>query len=191
MLSPNMGNHVPPSKLWAADCGTFSVDAARVGIFDYERWLCWLNVRLGYAGDRCLFVVVPDVPFDGQGTIARFREYKERVAALRKPVAFVLQDGMGVEDVPWADADAIFIGGSTTWKTGHESGAIVTEAKRRDRWVHMGRVNSLRRLQVAVSMGCDSADGTFLGYGPNINWPRLQEWLAALERERPMVMPTA
>jgi len=41
----------------------------------------------------------------------------------------------------------------------------------------MGRVNSLDRLRAAIGIGCKSADGTFLKFGPNINWPRLKRWL--------------
>ena len=30
----------------------------------------------------------------------------------------------------------------------------------RGKWVHMGRVNSTRRIRYAASIGCDSVDGT-------------------------------
>lgn len=190
MINPNMGNRVPPSRWWAADNGCFSTDPTRIGFFDYEAWRRWLERELEVHGDYCLFVVVPDVPFNAWQTIARWSDWKDRAAELGRPLAFVTQDGMGVEDVPWADAQAVFIGGSTQWKTAHESGAIATEAKRRGKWVHMGRVNSLRRLQVAASMGCDSVDGTFLKYAPDINWPRLLRWLEEHERNTPMVLET-
>ena len=36
----------------------------------------------------------------------------------------------------------------------------MAEAKRRRKWVHMGRVNSERRIRYAASIGCDSIDGT-------------------------------
>jgi hypothetical protein len=42
---------------------------------------------------------------------------------------------------------------------------------------HMGRVNSNRRLQYAATIGCDSADGTYLAFGPDQNLPRLLWWL--------------
>jgi hypothetical protein len=29
-----------------------------------------------------------------------------------------------------------------------------------------------------MDMGCDTADGTFLVFGPQKNWPRLRHWLA-------------
>lgn len=56
-----------------------------------------------------------------------------------------------------------------------------------DRWVHMGRVNSKKRLDTARAMGCDSVDGTYLTFGPDTNLPRLLSWLAAAARE-PMLL---
>jgi hypothetical protein len=50
-------------------------------------------------------------------------------------------------------------------------------AKAHGKHVHMGRVNSERRFKYAASIGCDSCDGTFLTYGPDVNLPRLMAWL--------------
>jgi len=44
----------------------------------------------------------------------------------------------------------------------------------------MGRVNSYKRLALANSWGVDTADGTFLGFGPTQNLPRLCSWLDKL-----------
>ena len=56
---------------------------------------------------------------------------------------------------------ALFIGGATNeFKLGPEVEAIVAEGRQRGIWIHMGRVNSLRRLVYAASIGCDSIDGT-------------------------------
>lgn len=43
--------------------------------------------------------------------------------------------------------------------------------------VHMGRVNTRNRMLAAKAMGCDSADGTYLAYGPDQNLPSLLAWL--------------
>jgi hypothetical protein len=40
----------------------------------------------------------------------------------------------------------------------------------------MGRVNSWRRWQIADAFGCDSCDGTFLTYGPDVLLPELLSW---------------
>jgi hypothetical protein len=41
----------------------------------------------------------------------------------------------------------------------------------------MGRVNSERRYRYAYAIGCDTADGTFLTFGPDTNIRRLRAWL--------------
>lgn len=65
----------------------------------------------------------------------------------------------------------------TEWKVGTMAAAVTAEAKRRGKWVHMGRVNSEDRLTRAREMGCDSADGTYLAFGPDVNLPILLGWL--------------
>lgn len=182
MFSPNMGNRIPDDGLWALDNGCFSNSA-----IDVDRFLDHAMKRLKEAGERCLFIVAPDVPFQAKETLERFAAWGQRVRNLA-PVALVSQDGMHSEDIPWRDVDALFVGGSTGWKTGHESAEIVSIARRWGKWVHMGRVNSQRRLFAAQSIGCDSADGTYLKYGPDVNWPRLRSWLEAQEREPAMVL---
>lgn len=55
---------------------------------------------------------------------------------------------------------AVFIGGTTEFKLGATARAITAEAKRRGKWVHMGRVNTAQRVRYAKQIGCDSFDGT-------------------------------
>jgi hypothetical protein len=38
---------------------------------------------------------------------------------------------------------------------------------------------------IAKRMGCDSADGTFLTYGPDVNLPRLLSWLCDIPGQMP------
>ena len=59
--------------------------------------------------------------------------------------------------------------------------AIAAEAKARGKWIHMGRVNSERRYRYAADIGCDSADGTYLTFGPDQNLPRLMAWIRSGE----------
>jgi hypothetical protein len=58
------------------------------------------------------------------------------------------------------DAEAVFVGGSTTYKLGADAAASVAAAKGAGLWAHMGRVNSDKRFRYAASIGCDSVDGT-------------------------------
>ncbi len=78
--------------------------------------------------------------------------------------AYVLQEpGVEYEHswIPWGSLGALFIGGATNeFKLGPEVEQLVAEARARNVWVHMGRVNSLRRLAYAASIGCNTIDGT-------------------------------
>lgn len=173
MLTPEMGQMPPEHGWWAADNGCYSHPEA----FTWEKYERWLMRAQTEAGDRMLFATAPDVPFDMDGTLSRFDEYRGRMREAVPRVALVSQDGMHPEDVPWNDIDALFVGGTTEWKTGQDSAAICAAARQRGLWVHMGRVNSEQRIKAAQTMGCDSADGTFLKYGPDVLWPRLRHWL--------------
>jgi hypothetical protein len=84
----------------------------------------------------------------------------------------------------WGDFDALFIGGTTAWKLGGDAAWLVRQARLREKWVHMGRVNSLTRLLRADRIGCDSVDGTYLAFGPRVNLARVTAWLPELERAR-------
>jgi hypothetical protein len=87
--------------------------------------------------------------------------------------------------IPWDAIGAggvIFLAGDTEWKLSGHAARITREAKRRGLRVHMGRVNSRRRLDVAEMFGCDSADGTYLSFGPDRNLPTLLGWLDDMHR---------
>ncbi len=112
--------------------------------------------------DSVLFATAPDVAFDWDRTRAIGVPVLPRIRATGAPAALVLQDGATPESVPWDELDAIFLGGSTAWKVGREARALVSEALRRGKWAHMGRVNSEARMRVAQSFGCGSVDGTQL-----------------------------
>lgn len=172
MLTPAMGNRLPDGVPWAADSGCFN----RKTYVGDEAYLAWLAERATHA-DRCVFATVPDVVADHEATLAMFPAMAKRIDDLGYPVAFVAQDGASIETIPWDEIDALFIGGSTDWKVSETAYELVAEAKRRERWVHVGRVNSLRRLRAFAFAGADSADGTFLAFGPEKNLPRLAAWL--------------
>lgn len=170
MATPRAGERIIPGAPWALDNGCFSAK--------------WTPVEYFRALDRyasvpgCLFAVVPDVVADAAGTNRLWGKCWD--LGLRRrgyPVAYVIQDG--ATSIPrWCDA--VFVGGSTEWKLGEDARRLVALAKRHDKWVHMGRVNSLKRLRYADEIGCDSADGTFLVFDPTTNLPRLLGWLDAI-----------
>lgn len=171
MLTPDTGNAIIGEPVqWAADNGAFA-SWLNGTPFDFDRWADWLAGQPTSA----MWAVVPDVVEDHDATIDQWITWAPLVRDLGHRPAFVLQNGCTPSAVP-ADADVVFVGGDTDWKLGPTARAIVGELRSRC-WVHMGRVNSLRRLLYAAAIGCDSVDGTYLAFGPDRNLPTLLGWL--------------
>lgn len=173
IVTPRQGNIIPDDEIdWCADNGCFS------GAWSEREWWMWL-LSLPRS---CRFAVAPDVflPTDEShaATLDRWHNYGPKMQRHGFRAAFVAQVGCTPDAIP--DADALFLGGTTEWKLSHHAAACVAAAKARGMWVHMGRVNSERRLRIAASWGVDSADGTFLTFGPDKNLPRLLGWLDRL-----------
>jgi hypothetical protein len=188
MLTPAMSNRVPDSRIWAADNGCFSKPES----FDPVVYFDWL-ARNAHAADRCLFATAPDIWGDGPATIRQSVRYSRVLRALGYKAAIVAQPGTTIAAIPWDDFDAIFIGGVDAWQQSDDVLRLIQAAKQQEKWVHRGRVNSLRRLRESAMMGCDSADGTFVAFAPDMNIGRLERWLTDL-RDRPvlpgMLVPT-
>lgn len=175
MHTPMMGNSLYHGRTWAADTGCFAAPHKH----DNAKYLSWLE-RHDDISEQCLFATAPDVVGDAAATLLRSMPMLRAVRDIGYRAALVAQNGMEELTIPWEEFDALFIGGTTQWKLGNHAAAIVQEAKRRGKWVHMGRVNSLKRLKFARTMGCDSADGTHVAYSPDINIPKVQRWLQSL-----------
>lgn len=175
ITSPRARNTVEAGMVWCCDNDAFSG-----GYVGDDRFLSWLTTR---PAGTCRFVTAPDVVGDAAATLARSVPMLPRIRSLGYPVALVAQNGIEDLAVPWSEFDALFIGGDTAWKLGPAARAVVVEARRRGRWVHMGRVNSWRRLRYAHQIGCDSVDGTYLAFGPDQNLPKLLAWLAEVNSQ--------
>jgi hypothetical protein len=178
IATPAQGNPVPDGVEWCADNGCFGK-----GYPGDDKWLAWLASYTPEQIGRCRFATAPDVVGDAESTLARSLPFLPQIRALGYPAAFVAQDGIENTEIPWGEFDALFVGGSTEFKLGPTAAALVREAKERGKWVHMGRVNSARRMNYArlmngdPALGCDSADGTFLTFGPDVNLPKVLSWL--------------
>jgi hypothetical protein len=169
IVTPDQGNRLDRAWAWIADNGCFS-EKWKAG-----KWLGFL-ADLRPAIGSCVFAVVPDVVADHAATLRRWDEWAPVVRALGYPLAFVLQDGATVDTVPWKELDAVFIGGSTEFKLSTEAHTICAHARLRGCHVHMGRVNTLERLTYAAEF-CDSADGTYIAFGPDVNLPKMLRYL--------------
>lgn len=161
---------------WAADNGCFN------DRWDEEEW--WSYLIRAQSIPNCMWATVPDVVGDHQATLERWAEYSSWVALLGFRVAFVAQDGCIPSTTPWDEMDCLFIGGSTKWKLSEEARILTEEGKKREKHVHMGRVNSLKRLRLAAWWGCDTVDGTFLSRSPDFNTHRLVAFMRALEADQ-------
>lgn len=172
MTSPNIGNQIGDGWVWAADNGCFN-EATFVGI---DAWISWLS-RNADKAKTCLFATAPDVVGDHEATLKRSLPWLPAIRELGYPAAFVVQNGATVDNVPFDSCDVVFLGGDDAFKLGPIAADIALVARRKGKRVHMGRVNSYKRLRHAAAIGCDTADGTFLAFGPDVNTPRLASWI--------------
>ena len=126
---------------------------------EYDRLI---GEGLERAGDHLLFATAPDEPFDWAETLRLSRPWLRRIRRMGCPAALCAQEGMTPGSIPWDEFDCLFIGGRDAFKEGPLVRDACREARRRGKWVHMGRVNGLRRLRIALDFGVDSVDGTYL-----------------------------
>ncbi|MFD8560656.1 hypothetical protein ACFV1N_25565 [Streptosporangium canum] len=180
IATPAQGNLLPEGVVWGADNGCYT--NAYPGD---EPFLKWLTAHAAHAS-RCLFAAAPDVVGDAAATLARAAPLLPRIRAAGLPAALVAQDGLEDMAVPWASLDVLFLGGSTSWKLGPGARSLTRQALERGRAVHMGRVNSRRRMRYAAEIGCRSVDGTLITYGPDVHLPRLLSWVREVRNEMPL-----
>lgn len=178
IITPAAGHIPEPAAAWCIDNGAFTTPAWTLP--QLQRWSTLLD-RYQHRAGQCLWVTVPDVVGDAAGTDELWGRWWSAPMRRGYRAAYVAQNGCR-----WlpAGAAAVFLGGSDRFKLGPEGRAVARATKDLGKWLHMGRVNSLRRLRYAVSIGCDSVDGTYLAHGPDTNLPRLLGWLRALDAPR-------
>lgn len=118
--------------------------------------------RYGAGAD---FIVIPDVVAGGAASLALSLEWLPRLAR-RGDIADVrlliaVQNGISHSDVAGllSDRVGIFVGGDTEWKLKTMIGWGQL-ARRQGAYVHIGRVNTARRIRLAAAAGANSFDGT-------------------------------
>jgi hypothetical protein len=167
------GSFIADGRPWAVDNGAFA------GFDEASFWA--LLGRLHKHRTTCLFVAAPDVVGDARATLRLFAEWQPVIARMGFPVALVGQDGLTMDMVPWDCLDAVFLGGSTGWKLGHMATTLAGYGNARGKWVHMGRVNSRRRIRHAHRIGCQSIDGSGWSKWPAIRLPMAVDWMRNAE----------
>ena len=104
------------------------------------------------------WIVVPDVRLDAKATLKSWQEWEPQLRCYGVPLAFAMQNGMQVEDIP-ESANVLFIGGSDDWRYPRMA-EFAQFARSTGRLIHVGRVNSIRRIQQLEALEIDSVDGT-------------------------------
>lgn len=163
MVTPRMRQLPDPGVPWAADNGCYS----RPQDYRDDVYLAWLERMAPFRAD-CLFATAPDRRGDAVATLELSVPVLPLIRALGYPAAFVGQDGAEYAGmVPWSLIDVLFVGGTDAWRHSDALVQLTAEARRRGKRVHVGRVNTRARLQYAVSLGADTADGTVLRFDPS------------------------
>jgi len=119
----------------------------------------WKKLLIEAEENTPIFVCLPDIVGDARRTLDLFNVFKPLTSGL--PRALVLQDGIGNYEIPWNDIDAVFVGGSDSFKISNECINACRVAKMLNKWVHVGRVNTSSRVKNWLELG-DSLDGSGL-----------------------------
>lgn len=151
-------------RAWCMDADTFSLP------FQPDAYFAALDKLIPYM-NTCKFVVVPDTVGNAVATLWQFRQWAWRIKERGWPVAFVAQDGQEAMPLP-PEYDALFIGGTTDWKMSEHADRLIRQAQRAGKWVHVGRVNSRKRIRHFQLIGVDSVDGTSIAYAPDKHYKR-------------------
>lgn len=202
IATPKQGQAVPPGAAWCADNGCFGK-----GYPGDDAWLAWLDTYTPDERARCLFATAPDVVAHAPATLVRSAPYLAQIRGMGYPAALVAQDGLqsdaqhlwawargrhpGRLQIPWDEFDVLFVGGSTAWKLGPDARRLAAQAKAHGKWVHVGRVNSEQRLRYSSApypygLGADSADGTYIAFGPDRNLPNVLAWMRGINDQTPL-----
>jgi len=107
------------------------------------------------------WVLLPDAVADWSRTVELASLYLPLLRGRGLNVAIALQDGCDFAQVLDFSPDWVFVAGSTAWKESNIHAATEFFHPLGIR-VHVGRVNTRRRLRLCQSAGVDSADGTTL-----------------------------
>lgn len=178
IITPASFANAPKAAVWCGDNEIFS------GKYRFWRFYRWLWSKRPYR-HYCKFINAPDwltILPDGSVIGSAWRTWLRYlchfwiIKLLGFPVAYVAQDGSDKWPIP-PFCDAVFIGGSTAWKMSPAADRVIERAKRRGLWTHVGRVNSIRRINHFKVVGVDSVDGTSLTYAPDRDFWRFQKAL--------------
>lgn len=144
---------------YAIDNGAYS-DYTAGREFDGEAFQRLIDL-LGGAAD---WVVAPDIVAGGRASLLLTLRWLPHLLLRTRLVLLAVQDGLEPADLVTIIRECgkrvgIFLGGSTEWKLAQM--ARWGEFCRIERcYYHVARVNSLKRIRMAIAAGADSIDGS-------------------------------
>jgi hypothetical protein len=137
------------SRVYALDNGCFAK-------FNRNTWLRMV-AEASNPADLATFVALPDCVGSARRTAEMFDLFCNDTLTCQR--ALVLQDGIGDHEIRWSKIAAVFVGGSDSFKSSDEAFQACRAAKALGKWVHVGRVNTSRRLRDWIGLA-DSIDGS-------------------------------
>lgn len=181
LLTPDHPKLRPGFSAFAIDNGAWGCHQ-RGEKWSPKRWLPLIRAH-GHAAEWC---VLPDVVMGGDNSLALSLWWLQRAGGMARRWLLAVQDGMTDEQVGryLSPSVGVFVGGSTEWKEASLPmwGAVCRE---RGAWLHVGRVNSARRIRLCAMAGADSVDGTsgtrFAVTVPKLDFAARQSAIVGLE----------
>ena len=141
--------HALDNGAWSAYCAKQPFDEAAF-LVAYEKF-----------GRTADFVVLPDIVAGGLDSLQFSLAWRKRLGGSACPLLLAVQDDMAPNHVaPLIGPElGVFIGGTAEWKeaTMMQWGAC---ARERGAYLHVGRVNSIRRINLCAAAGAHSFDGS-------------------------------
>ena len=141
---------------YALDNGAWS-DHCQGRSFDgdtFERLIDKLGAKAGW-------IVLPDIVAGGLASLEMSLRWSNRCLSACDRVLIAVQDGMTEADLdPLVGRNVgIFLGGSTRWKLANMARWGLF-CQLRGVYYHVARVNTERRMWMAIAAGADSVDGS-------------------------------
>lgn len=103
------------------------------------------------------WLTAPDCVGNSVETNRLFRVWLDRLQCV--PIAYVLQDGIKIDEIPFNECVCVFLGGSTEFKLSDYALKLCYTAKERGKMVHIGRVNTIKRIKHFEGIA-DTIDGS-------------------------------
>lgn len=112
-------------------------------------------------GEGSDWVVLPDIVAGGKASLDLSLKWLDRLRGFPERLLIAVQDGIEPDDVReyLSPMVGLFIGGSTPYKL-RTMDAWGRLARRRNCYMHVGRVNTLKRINACAQAGANSFDGT-------------------------------